>query len=60
MAMSESQIERIAEREMDKLDEQLMNGKISQGNYEHEADKIDLWVKEQYAELRKHTSVRVA
>ena len=60
MAMTESQIERIAEREMDKLDEALMDGILSQKEYDYQVQDIEDWVKEQYAELRKHTSVRIA
>lgn len=32
--MSEEQIERLAERKMDQLDAQLMNGKLSQAEYD--------------------------
>lgn len=58
MAMSENQIERIAERQMDELDGQLMDGSITQQAYDAEAREIELWVKEQYAELSKHVMVR--
>lgn len=39
--MSEEQIERHAEREMDKLDSRLMGGSLSQSEYDRAVKKLD-------------------
>jgi len=50
IGMTEEQIERIAERKMNRLDMELMNGTITQEEYEQEVRDLDQWTKE---ELRK-------
>jgi hypothetical protein len=39
--MTEDQIERIAERKMDRLDARLMNGELSQAQYDAEVKALD-------------------
>lgn len=51
--MTEEQIERIAERDMDRLDRQLMASSISQAEYDAEVKAIDAWTKEQYKTMTK-------
>ena len=48
MRLTERQIERIVEREMDKLDRQFMNGKLSREQYEYEVFILDKWASQQY------------
>lgn len=39
--MTEDQIERIAERKMDRLDARLMSGELSQAQYDTEVKALD-------------------
>lgn len=48
--MSETQIERIAEYEMDRLDQELTSGAITQEEYDEEVRALDEWCRE---ELRR-------
>lgn len=48
--MTEDQIELKVEREMDRLDRQLMDGKITQEQYDRAVYKLDQWASQQ---LRK-------
>lgn len=49
--MNEEQIEHIAEREMDVLDTELLNGNITQEEYDSQVHELDTWCKEQYKKL---------
>jgi hypothetical protein len=42
--MTEEQIERIAERKMDQLDAKLMNGKLSQAEYDAAVKELSRWL----------------
>jgi hypothetical protein len=44
MEMTEEQIERIAERKMDQLDAKLLNGKLSQAEYDAAVKELDRWL----------------
>lgn len=46
--MSESEIEIIVERAIDKLDARLMQSKITQKEYDYEVSIIDKWAEQQY------------
>jgi len=46
--MSENEIEFIVEKTMDKLDQQLMAGKLDQLEYDLEVDKLATWAERQY------------
>lgn len=46
--MTEEQIERIAERKMNRLDKELMNGSITQEEYNQEVRELDQWVNAEY------------
>jgi hypothetical protein len=46
--MTEEQIERTCEREMNRLDRELMSNSISQEEYDHEVMLLDKWAQEQY------------
>lgn len=46
--MTEEQIERMAERDMDKLDNLLMRGVYTQEEYDREVKELDAWVQHQY------------
>ena len=46
--MTEEQIEHIAEREMDILDLDLLNGNITQEEYDSQVRDLELWCREQY------------
>ena len=50
--MTEDQIERIAEREMDKLDRMFSKGIISREEYEAEVDELDAWCQDQHRQSR--------
>ena len=43
MNMTEEQIERRAERAMDRLDALLIGGKIDQAEYDREVQSLDRW-----------------
>lgn len=51
--MTEDQIEHIAEREMDRLDKQLLNGSLTQDEYLQEVKALDAWVREEYKGMDK-------
>jgi hypothetical protein len=42
--MTEEQIERIAERKMDRLDARLMSGELSQAQYDAEVKALNQWM----------------
>lgn len=46
--MSEEQIEREAERRMDRLDKHLLQGHLRQAEYDAAVDELDTWCKRQY------------
>lgn len=48
IGMTEEQIERIAERKMNRLDKELMNGSITQEEYNQEVRELDQWVNAEY------------
>jgi len=48
LTMSESEIEIIVERAIDKLDKKLMQSKITQSEYDYEVSIIDKWSTQQY------------
>jgi len=48
LTMSESEIEIIVERAIDKLDARLMQSKISQAEYDYEILTVDKWAEQQY------------
>ena len=51
MRMTEDRIERIVEREMDKLDKLFLNGGISIERYDEEVAFLDRWASRQYENL---------
>lgn len=51
--MTEDQIERIVERETDRLDARFMTGKIDQEEYDREIVILDKWASQQF-EHYKH------
>lgn len=50
--MTEEQIERRAEREMDRLDKQLLSGALTQAEYDEEVRELDRWAREEYRAAR--------
>ena len=46
--LTEEQIEAIVEREIDKLDNMLMSGKLTQSEYDHEVMIVDKWASQEY------------
>ena len=50
--MNEDQIERIYEREMDRLDEDFVSGKMTRQEYDIECKDLNHWVTEAYHSLR--------
>ena len=46
--MTENQIERIIERKMDILDDRLMNGQLTQQQYDREVRELNRWARKQY------------
>lgn len=52
LPMTEDQIERIVEREMDKLDRQLTKGMITNEEYEDEVNELDNWARDAYKDSR--------
>ena len=58
MHMSESQIERFVEREMDKLDKLFLNGAMSIEQYDKEVASLDRWANRQYDALISIKSIR--
>lgn len=49
--LTEDQIERRVERVMDTLDYRLLNGELSQSDYDREVSILDKWAQQQYDEL---------
>jgi hypothetical protein len=45
--MTEDQIERQVERAMDRLDAQLLSGKLTQAEYDREVSTLDKWAQQQ-------------
>ena len=54
---NEAKIEQLAEREMDKLDRQFMNGKLSREQYDREVTKLDKWVSFQLKGVYDETKI---
>lgn len=50
--MTEDQIERIVERQMDKLDLQLTKGMLTNEEYEAEIQELDNWARDEYRQSR--------
>jgi len=46
--LTETQIESIVERQIDKLDAKLMSGKLTQSEYDYEVMILDKWSSQQY------------
>jgi uncharacterized membrane protein len=46
--MTENEIERAAERAIDRLDRQLMRGELTQEQYNREIGIVDSWTIQQY------------
>jgi hypothetical protein len=55
--MTEDRAERLAEREMDRLDRQLLAGRLSQGEYDSAVRSIDLRVKRRTSSARRERPV---
>lgn len=49
MKLTAEQIERKVERAFDSLDARLMNGSLTQAEYDREAKEINKWAEKQYA-----------
>lgn len=49
--MTEDQIELKVEWEMDKLDRKLMDGRLSQEEYDREVYKLNRWADQQYRKV---------
>lgn len=54
MRMTEDRIERIVEREMNKLDNLFLNGGISLETYDEEVAALDKWANRQYDALNQY------
>ena len=52
-ALTEDQIEHIVEQEMNRLDNRLMNGTLSQVDYERAVHDLDEWANTQTISLSK-------
>lgn len=50
--MTEDQIERIVERQMDKLDLQYTKGMLTNEEYEAEVRELDNWANDEYRQSR--------
>jgi len=48
MAINEDKIERAVERKMDILDDRLMNGQLTQQQYDREVRELNRWARKQY------------
>ena len=46
--MTETEIEIIVERAIDRLDERLMQSKITQAEYDYEVYIVDKWAEQKY------------
>jgi hypothetical protein len=49
--LTEDQIERIVERETDRLDKALMKGVLTQEEYDREIIVLDKWASQQYRDI---------
>jgi hypothetical protein len=49
----EDEIERVAEREMNRLDKELLSGALTQEDYDEEVEALDQWVREEYKGTQK-------
>lgn len=54
MFLTEEQIERYVEREMNLLDRAFLNGEIEVDQYDSEVKALDTWSREEYAYLRRN------
>jgi uncharacterized membrane protein len=52
--LTEEQIERSCERAMNMLNEQLMNGSMSQEQYNIEVIALDDWAEEEYKKIKNN------
>jgi uncharacterized membrane protein len=52
-AVTEEQIERRAERAMDRLDRLFMSGQISQSEYDREVSSLNRWTENAHRERQK-------
>jgi hypothetical protein len=52
--LTENQIESIVERQINKLDAQLMSGKLTQSEYDHEVMIVDKWASQQHEHLKDY------
>lgn len=52
-ALTEDQIEHVVEQEMNRLDKRLMNGTLSQVDYERAVHDLDEWANTQLINLSK-------
>lgn len=50
--MTEDQIERVVERQMDKLDRMLTKGILTNEEYEDEVRELDNWANDAYRQSR--------
>ena len=50
--LTKRKINRLASREMDKLDKQFMNGKLSIEQYDRLVASLDRWTSNQYAYMK--------
>jgi hypothetical protein len=50
--MTEDQLERIYERQMDNLDRQLTKGMLTQNEYDLEVRELDNWILDQERKVR--------
>lgn len=55
MLMTEEQIEREVEWSFNRLDRQLMAGKLTQAEYDHEANVISQWADREYQTVRRRS-----
>jgi hypothetical protein len=46
--MTEEQIERLAERDMDRLDRAFMRGELSQEAYDAAIERLNAWLEKSY------------
>lgn len=51
--MTEDKIERIADRQMDALDRELLSGTITQEEYDDAVKDLNEWVKEEFRLLKE-------
>ena len=53
MLMTEEQIERAVEARFNALDRGLMAGRLTQAEYDHEADMVTEWADKEYRTVRR-------